>query len=128
LGRQGAGGPYSPLESAYSWRIMQEVACYGKTKGGWIGRMQMLSKPHVWRIKAIICDCTRLVLVLICPTFCSARFRGAANQNSSNSYSFISWDPINDFFLASSVHLIQQNQQQITTSRTLHNEEFQSKN
>jgi hypothetical protein len=34
--------PYSALESAYSWRIMQEVACNGKTKGAWIASTQML--------------------------------------------------------------------------------------
>ena len=31
--------------------------------------------------KGAICDCTRPIPVIIFPQFCSARFRGAANQN-----------------------------------------------
>jgi hypothetical protein len=42
VGRLLMAAPYSLLESANSWRIMQEFACNGKTKHGWIASLPML--------------------------------------------------------------------------------------
>lgn len=99
-------------ESADSRRIKQESICYGKTKHGWIAQLADPFKNSLSPRKITqFADCTRFNLVIRFRKFCSARFRGAANQNQPIHFiRFVS----NKCFLASSVHFIQQTQQHLT--------------
>src|SRR6185312_14576538 len=73
--------PCFPILGSVSSRKCGRLFVMGKQNMAGLAPRRCFGSRMFGAKRRFICDCTRPIPVIIFPQFCSARFRGAANQN-----------------------------------------------